>query len=94
METEETNTTEAPEIHYREFQIKMEEEWWEAGAKLLRAIFNPRIFVQVMDDQVPYTNTKYRKRGPREQGLPNRSPCRRDDVEKMQLWSGNEGVYP
>ena len=46
-----------------------------------------------MDDQVPYTNTKYRKRGPREQGLPNRSPCRRDDVEKMQLWSGNEGVH-
>ena len=47
-----------------------------------------------MDDQVPYTNTKYRKKGPREQGLLNKSPCRRDDVEKMQLWSGNEGVYP
>ena len=33
------------------------------------------------------------KRGPRVQGLPNRSPCQRDNVEKMQLWSGNEGVY-
>ena len=64
-----------------------------SGGKLLGVYFNPRIFVQVMDDQVPYTNTKYRKRGPREQGLLNKSPCRRDDVEKMQLWSGNEGVY-
>ena len=94
METEETNTTEAPEIHYGIFRLKMEEEWWEAGEKLFEVYFNPRIFVQVMDDQVPYTNTKYRKRGPREQGLLNKSPCRRDDVEKMQLWSGNEGVYP
>ena len=34
-----------------------------------------------------------RVRGPRVQGLPNRSPCRRDDVEKMLLWSGNEGVH-
>ena len=39
------------------------------------------------------TQIPNRKRGPREQGLPNRSPCQRDNVEKMQLWSGNEGVY-
>ena len=64
------------------------------GKTVWNIYFNPRIFAQVMDDQIPYTNTKYRKRGPREQGLLNKSPCRRDDVEKMQLWSGNEGVYP
>ena len=63
METEETNTIEAPEIHYRDFQVEPDisvekEDWWEAGAKLFGVYFNPRIFVQVMDDQVPYTNTK------------------------------------
>ena len=46
-----------------------------SGGQITEGIFNPRIFVQVMDDQVPYTNTKYRKRGPREQGLLNKSPC-------------------
>ena len=56
MKPEETNTTEAPEIHYGIFRLKMEEEWWEAGEKLFGVYFNPRIFVQVMDDQVPYTN--------------------------------------
>ena len=93
METEETNTTEVPEIHYWDFQI---ENGWggvmRSGGQITEGILNPRIFVQVMDDQVPYTNTKYRKRGPREQGLLNKSPCWRGEVEKMQLWSWNEGI--
>ena len=69
MKTEETNTTEAPEIHYGIFRLKMEEEWWEAGEKLFEVYFNPRIFVQVMDDQVPYTNIYLVKKwGHHEQG--------------------------
>ena len=34
------------------------------------------------------TQIPNRKRGPREQGLLNKSPCRRDDVEKMRYGAG------
>ena len=54
METEETNTTEAPEIHYRDFQIENGGGVMRSGGQITEGIFNPRIFVQVMDDQVPY----------------------------------------
>ena len=87
MKPEETNSTEAPEIHYGIFRLKMEEEWWEAGEKLFGVYFNPRIFVQVMDDQVPYTNIYLAKNEDiMNRDLPSKeSPWFMRSLMKMQL---------
>ena len=39
METEETNTTEAPEIHYRDFQIENGGGVMRSGGKTVWSIF-------------------------------------------------------
>ena len=85
-------TIEAPEIHYRDFQVEPDisvenEDWWKAGAKLFGVYFNPRIFVQVMDDQVPYTNIYLAKNEDiMNRDLPStESPCFMRSLMKMQL---------
>ena len=58
-----------------------------SGGKLFGVYFNPRIFVQVMDDQVPYTNICLAKnKYIINRDLPStEDPCFMRSLMKMQL---------